>query len=687
MCMMHHLVPDRSVGFSLTRTLEIALAAVGKPSVAWSMYARKLQQAQETPSTLQPSPTARLRPNRNAHQNIGLRPAIFLTALTLGGLVMGAMSERLFGSTLLASLGYAVAYMAGGLPAAREAVRTMVRERKLNIDLLMVLAALGAASIGQAADGAILLFLFSLSNTLQFWALGRTKNAIRALMKLNPEGATLLRDGAEHWIEIGAIQVGDTLLLKPGERIPADARLTRGSTAVDESPITGESRPVDKVVGNELSSGTVNLSGSVEAVVLRPAGESTLARLVALMEVAQTQKSRTESVAERLEGPYATTVLLGVPLIFSLLHLVGQVPADAAWYRAMTFMVVASPCAVLISTPAVMLSGMAAAARAGVLFKSSAALEALASVKTIAFDKTGTLTEGKMRLTQVVAEDIEDTLGLAAALERYSEHPIAQAVVKAAADKAFSNIPIGNVQAIAGHGISGELEGASLWAGNRRMAARQGAHLNAIQDTALGELERNGSSTVIIGRDATVLGLIGVADTPRSDAKLAVERLRALGIKHLVMLTGDKYEVAQGVAATLGISEFQAELLPEDKLRLMRELPSPLAMVGDGINDAPALASADLGIAVGSGTDVALESADLVLMQNDLGKLAAAVRLARDARRTVIFNLVFAFGIILIVAPLAVAGRVPLPLGVIAHEGGTVFVVLMGLRLLAHRIL
>ncbi|MFC6663518.1 HAD-IC family P-type ATPase [Deinococcus multiflagellatus] len=366
------------------------------------------------------------------HLDPHLRRAALLTALTLVGLVVGLLGEFVLRRPEVAGLGFAAAYLAGGLPAAREAAHALIRERKLDVDLLMVLAALGAASIGQAADGAVLLFLFSLSNTLQDWAMGRTKGAIEALMNLNPEGATVRREGREQWCALGEIRVGDLLIVRPGERIAADARVLSGQTSVDESPMTGESVPVDKSVGMTLASGTVNLNGSVVAEVVRPAGESTLARLVALMEQAQTQKSRAETLGERWESPYATVVLLGTPLVFAGLHLGAQVPLAEAWARAMTFMVVASPCAVVISTPAVMLSAMAAAARAGVLFKSSAALDTLARVQTIAFDKTGTLTEGRMRVTEVAAPDDTAALALAAGLEAHSEHPIAQAIVEAA---------------------------------------------------------------------------------------------------------------------------------------------------------------------------------------------------------------------------------------------------------------
>ncbi|MFC4427422.1 heavy metal translocating P-type ATPase [Deinococcus navajonensis] len=621
-----------------------------------------------------------------------LRLAVGLTALTLAGLGVGLVGEFLLRNPAVMWTGFGLAYLAGGIPAGREALHSLFGERRLDVDLLMVLAALGAASIGQAADGAILLFLFSLSNTLQDWAMGRTRSAIQALFDLNPEGATVRRpgpDGAdvEAWCALGDLRTGDLLVIRPGERIAADARITRGHTSVDESPITGESVPIDKAVGAELASGTVNLHGSVEAQVLRPAGESTLARLIGLMELAQTQKSRTESVTERWESPYATTVLLAVPAVYLLLHVLFGLSTDAAWYRAMTFMVVASPCAVVISTPAVMLSAMAAAARSGVLFKSSAALDGLARVQTVAFDKTGTLTQARMTLTHIVADDEAAALTLAAGLEGHSEHPIARALVAAAQQRGVMPSPVSGVQALPGLGIVGRLpDGKRAWAGNERLLAREGAVLSPIQNAALQQLGTQGSSSVIVGLGRRVIGVIGVADTLRPGIREAISRLRAAGVRHPVMLTGDKQEVARTVAAQAGLSKFHAELLPEDKLRLVAELPGPVAMVGDGVNDAPALARADVGIAVASGTDVAIESADVVLMQSDLGKLGGALQLARDARRTVKLNLTFAFGVIVLVAPLAVAGQVPLPLGVLAHEGGTVLVVFMGLRLLRRQL-
>lgn len=627
----------------------------------------------------QPTSTSRL-PHFDA-----LTWSIIWTITTLFGLILGLILER---SSLesWAWLGFGLAFLSGGIPAARSALHSLLKERKLDVDLLMVLAAVGAASIGQATDGAILLFLFSLSNTLQDWAMGRTKRAIEALMALNPSQATVRRDGQERIVTLDELALGDVLIIRPGERIPADARIVKGSSALDESPITGESRPIDKTVGDGLSSGTVNLQGVLEAEVLRAAGESTLARLIRMVEQAQADKSPFESLAERWESPYASGVLILVPIVFVVLHYVFNLSVADAWYRAMTFMVVASPCAVIISTPAVMLSAMAAAARAGVLFKNSAALEQLSHIQSMAFDKTGTLTEGKMRLIdfEVFVGEEQNQLAWLAALERHSEHPVAKAVVLAADNHTLPAVH--EVSAVAGKGIIGQDEaGQNIWAGNRAMASHVGATVPQNIEERLRLLEGKGITTLLFGREGTVAAIAGIADTLRPESAAILQQLQQLGI-HTVMLTGDHPTVAQEIGQQLGIREVHAGLLPEDKLHKLKTLQAPVALVGDGVNDAPALTAADLGIGMATGSDIAIESADVVLMKGDLSGLAGAVRLARDAERTVRFNLIFAFSVIVVVGILSLFGKVPLPLGVIAHEGGTVFVVFMGLRLLGFQV-
>ncbi|GEM85785.1 heavy metal translocating P-type ATPase [Meiothermus granaticius] len=607
-----------------------------------------------------------------------------LTGLTLVGLI-GELAAARAGQDGLEQVFYLVAFLAGGVPSALAALQTLLKEHKLDVNLLMVIAALGALSVGQAADGVILLFLFSLSNTLQDWAFTRTRRAIEALMALRPEGATVRRGDQEVWVSLEDLQVGDLMLVRPGERFAADARLEEGHTYVDESAITGESVPVHKGPGDVLKSGTLNGQGVVAARVERPASESTLARLIQLVEAARAAKSPTEQFAARLEGPYTLAVLLSVPLIYGLMHYLLGLSSAEAWYRAMTFLVVASPCAVVISTPVAVLSAMAAGARAGVLFKSGAALEALAQARIVAFDKTGTLTEGRMRLVELLPlEGSRDQAhALAAGLERYSEHPIAKAITAAFSGEAA---PVTAVQALRGKGIVGELQGQRVWAGTRILAEEQGASLSAFVQAHLERLEGQGFTTLLLGRENRIVALLAVADTPRPEAAAAVKALRRRGLR-VVMLSGDRLAVAQHIAQAIGVPEVRAELLPEEKLRIIADLRAEgrVAMVGDGVNDAPALVSADVGISMAAGSDVALESADAVLMNNDLSRLSGALALARAANRTVRFNLLLALSVIVVVGALALLGQVPLPLGVLAHEGGTVFVVMMGLRLLGFR--
>lgn len=619
--------------------------------------------------------------------NHEVKRGFLLSGLTLLGVVGGFVAGA-YGLVWLQNSLWVLAFLAGGVPSAIKAVRSLVQERKLDVDLLMVVAALGAASVGQAGDGAILLFLFSLSNTLQSWAMNRTRRAIEALMTLHPEGANvLLPDGSEQWKPLEALRPGDLLVVRPGERFAADGTVLEGYSDVDESALTGESVPVDKKPGDPVKSGTLNGHGVVRVRVERPASESTLAKLIKLVESAQASKSRTERFAERFEGPYTIAVLLSAPVVFAVAHFVFGLEAAQAWYRAMTFLVVASPCAVVIATPAAVLSAMAAGARAGALFKSGAALESLARANIFVFDKTGTLTEGRMKLVEVaVLQGAEaEARALAAGIERYSEHPIAQAIAQGWDGPTPE---VSEIRAVRGHGVLGVLaDGTQVWVGNRRLLESLGVSLPPDVEARMRAMESRGLTTAVLGTDHHPIALLGVADTPRPEAAQAVARLQQQGAR-VVMLTGDRKAVADHIAAQVGITEVYAELLPEDKLARIQQLDQEgtVVMVGDGLNDAPALNAAAVGVSMAAGSDVSLESADLVLMKNDLNRLVGAQRLARATARTVYFNLSFALGVIVIVGAFALAGKVPLPMGVVAHEGGTVFVVLVGLRLLAHRV-
>lgn len=640
-----------------------------------------MTQSQTVPNRTQPPEWQQNWWKNPAARGFGLSALTLLTAV--GGYVAEAQ-----GATPLAWGLWAVAFLTGGIPAAQQAIRTLLRERKLDVDLLMVVAALGAASVGRAGDGAILLFLFSLSNALQDWAFARTRRAIEALMALNPEGANVVNpDGEETWKPLDDLAPGDTLLVRPGERFAADGTVTEGFSDVDESALTGESVPVDRGVGDAVKSGTLNGHGVLWVRVEHRAGESTLAKLIALVEQARAAKSRTERFAEAFEGPYTVAVLLSVPVVYAGAHYLFGLEAAAAWYRAMTFLVVASPCAVVIATPAAVLSAMGAGARRGTLFKSGAALEALSQARIVALDKTGTLTEGRMRLERVVTLDgsEDEAHRLAASLERLSEHPVAQAI---AAGWSGEPLAVRDARSVRGRGIIGYLEdGDTVWVGNRPFVADQGAALDAHVEGELGALEAQGLTTSLLGRGNRVLALLGVADSPRPEAREAVAALKRRGMR-VVMLTGDRRAVAEHVAKAVEIEEIYAELLPEDKLQMVEELERQgrVVMVGDGVNDAPALNAASVGVSMAGGADVSLESADLVLMKNDLKGLVGAFSLARSTAATVRFNLSFALGVIVVVGTLALLGMVPLPLGVVAHEGGTIFVVGVGLRLLAHRV-
>jgi Cd2+/Zn2+-exporting ATPase len=617
--------------------------------------------------------------------NHEVKRGFLLTSLTLLGVVGGFIAGA-YGQVWLQNSLWLLAFLAGGVPSAIKAVRSLLQERKLDVDLLMVVAALGAASVGQAGDGAILLFLFSLSNTLQSWAMNRTRRAIEALMTLHPEGASvLLPDGSEQWKPLDALRPGDLLVVRPGERFAADGTLLEGYSDVDESALTGESVPVDKKPGDPVKSGTLNGHGVVRVRVERPASESTLARLIKLVESAQASKSRTERFAERFEGPYTIAVLLSAPAVFAVAHFGFGLEAAQAWYRAMTFLVVASPCAVVIATPAAVLSAMAAGARAGALFKSGAALESLARANIFVFDKTGTLTEGRMKLVEVeVLQGSEaEARALAAGIERYSEHPIAQAIAQGWDGPTPE---VSEIRAVRGHGVLGALaDGTQVWVGNRRLLESLGIALPSSIEAQMQALEGRGLTTAVLGTNHHPLALLGVADTPRLEAQQAIQTLKQQGMR-VIMLTGDRKAVADHIATQVGITEVHAELLPEDKLTRIQQLgrEGTVVMVGDGLNDAPALNAAAVGVSMAAGSDVSLESADLVLMKNDLTRLVGAQKLARATARTVYFNLSFALGVIVVVGAFALAGKVPLPMGVVAHEGGTVFVVLVGLRLLAH---
>lgn len=622
-----------------------------------------------------------------------VRWSVAWTTLTGVGLVLGWVAS-LLDHNLLAMVGFVVAYLAGGGPAGLEAVRALMRGR-LEIDLLMVLAALAAAAVGSPRDGAILLFLFSLAGTLEERAMGSTRRAIAALMRLRPDQARVLdANGREAVTPAERVLVGARVRVLPGERVPLDGVVLEGSSSVDQAPITGESVPVDKAAGATLFAGTVNGHGTLVMKVTKGAEQSTLARMVHLVTEAHAAKAPSERFSDWFGQRYTVLVLVGTGVALALMLALGLPQADA-FYRAATLLVVASPCAVVISVPAAILSALSASARRGVLFKGGGALEALAQVDTFAFDKTGTLTEGSMRVREAIAfeADASDLREIAAALEQGSEHPIAQAVVAWA--QASGPLPwvAEDVVAEPGRGLRGRVNGRTYWAGNRRQLQARGVHMDRVHGlrAAIEAFEARGHSIVVVGESnherVRVLGAIAVADDVRAHAKEALHALQAAGIRHLSVLSGDHASVARDVAQRLELPEgvVHADLLPEDKVMHVQQLArsGKVAYVGDGVNDAAALATAQVGVAMGAaGSDVALETADVALLSNDLRRLADAVRLAHATQRVIRQNLVFALSVMLLMVVATLAGTLPLPLGVIGHEGGTLLVVANGLRLL-----
>nr|WP_229583363.1 cation-translocating P-type ATPase [Paracoccus sp. S-4012] len=587
----------------------------------------------------------------------------------------------------LVTPGLVLVYLTGGLPAAWRALGALWNERVLDIDLLMVVAAVAAAAVGAPYEGAVLLTLFSVAGTLESRALGRARRAIEALMALRPE--TALRKGPDGTVaEVAAadLAVGDTVILRPGARVPADGEIAQGRGGVDEAHITGESMPVSKTPGAPVFEGTVNLEGILEVVVTRTIGDSTIARMIRLVTEAQAAKAPSERFSDWFGQRYTIAVLVGAVLAFAAFWWLGH-GWDAALYKAATLLVAASPCAIVISVPAAILSALSAAARGGVLFKGGAALETLAAVDTFAFDKTGTLTTGDATVTQIVAldGDADRFLALLAGLEAQSEHHIAAAIRRAAVARGVEGAEIAEVTSRAGKGIVGRDDHGTLWAGNPYLAGEMGADL---RHPALAALDSGAQTVVYLGRGSQVLGAAAVADEARASAAPALAALRDGGVKRIVMMTGDRRPVALRIGSELGLApdEIEADMLPEDKVRAVAGLADQgrVAFVGDGVNDAAALARADVGIAMGAaGSDVALQAADVALLSEDLERLAAARRLSQRTARIIRQNLTVALGAMAVLVTGGLFFNLPLPLAVIGHEGGTVLVVLNGLRLLS----
>jgi len=610
---------------------------------------------------------------------------VVMTGVTLVGMLLAAASAYGGISAQLTAFGLTLVYIFGGLPSAAKALRSLWVDHVLDIDLLMVVAAVAAAAVGAAMEGAVLLTLFSLSGMLEHQAMGKARRAVEALMALRPETALLRRDGTIAEVPVASLVVGDVVVIRPGARMPVDGTILSGDGSINESTVTGESVPVQKGPGSAVFEATVNLDAVLDLRVDRSASESTVARMIQLVTQAQAAKAPSERFSAWFGQRYTVAVLVGSAVAFGVFLWLGWSQQDAL-YRAATLLVAASPCAIVISVPAAILSALSAAARGGVLFKGGAALETLGAVRAFAFDKTGTLTTGQAEVTGIVSlTGSEDAfLALIAGIEAQSEHHIASAIRRLIDQRGLTPVIVSGVSTLPSEGITGTDEIGPLWAGNPRLAARMGA---ALDDPDLLRLAGGDQTVIYMGRGAQVLGALAVADQTRASSPAGILALRKSGIGQIAMMTGDRRPVALRIGTALGLrdDEIHADLLPEDKVELIAGLAAAgkVAYVGDGVNDAAALARADVGIAMGAaGSDVALQAADVALLSENMERLAAAHLLAKRTGRIIRQNLVFAMGAMLVLVTGSLFFDLPLPLAVVGHEGGTVLVVLNGLRLL-----
>ncbi len=639
----------------------------------------------------------------------GPRSELIFSLLSGAFLIVGFAIEKLVDSAAewIPLACYLAAYFFGGFYTMREAIEN-IRRRKFEIDTLMLVAATGAAFIGAFAEGALLLFLFSLGHALENYAMGRAKRAIEALAELAPDTATVLREGKQVEIPVEEMQRGDIVLVRPNERLPADGFIIKGQSSIDQAPVTGESIPVDKQpvadagsarepdasipAESRVFAGTINGSGVLEIEVTRRSNETTLSKVVDMVSAAETEKSPTQRMTDKFERIFVP-VVLALAFLLMFAWVVIDEPFRDSFYRSMAVLVAASPCALAIATPSAVLTGIGRAARGGVLIKGGAALEDLGTLRAIAFDKTGTLTRGEPRITEITpvgGTTEQELLSVAVAVEQLSDHPLAKAIVRDGKERLKgAQLPkASDLQSLTGKGVTAKIGADTVLIGKAEMFGVDGiAGITKEAASAIETLREDGRTTMVIRKGNRDLGVIGLLDTPREAAKETLAKLRTMGIDRMVMISGDHTKVAEAVAREVGLDEAFGDLMPEDKVdtieRLSRE--AKVAMVGDGVNDAPAMAKATVGIAMGAaGSDVALETADVALMGDELRHLPFAVGLSRKSRAIIRQNVFVSLGVVAILVPATIFGLGIGP-AVIMHEGSTLVVVFNALRLLAYR--
>ena len=648
--------------------------------------------------------------NHNHDGIFGKNTELYFAVLSGVTLITGFLIEKFTEvSESIPFVLYILSYIFGGYFTLKEAI-TKIAKGEFEIDFLMLVAAAGAAYLGEWAEGALLLFLFSLGHALENYAMGKAKKSIAALTDLAPKTALLKKDGDTVEVGIEELKVGDIIVVRPNSKISADGVIVKGNSSVDQSPITGESVPVDKLpienpekeftsksdipAENRVFSGTINGNNTLEIKVIKAAKDSTLNRLVTMVQEAQNQKSPTQLLTDKFERYYVPAVIiLVIALNFAFLFI------DETWseslYRSLAVLVAASPCALAISTPSAVLSGVARAARGGVLIKGGRPLEDLGELTALAFDKTGTLTEGKPKLTDVESfGNIGDKelLEIAVAVEELSDHPLAKAVVRDGMKKLGKDVKIpdaDDLEAVQGKGIKANYQGNTIYIGNLELFEDIDNGVPSEVSEKVRGLEGEGKTTMLIKRGEEFIGMLGLMDTPREKAKETLAQLKKLGIKKMIMLTGDNQKVADAVAREIGLTEALGSLLPEEKVEAIKNLArqeNKLAMIGDGVNDAPAMANSTVGIAMGAaGSDVALETADIALMADKLETLPFAIGLSRKAKSVIKQNLWVSLGVVALLIPATIMSWASIGVAVAIHEGSTLIVVINALRLLGYK--
>lgn len=616
-----------------------------------------------------------------------MKPHAELIAASVSGILilLGWVLEKSDLSTA-SVITYLVAFVIGGFAKAKEGIEDTIASKDLNVELLMILAAIGSAIIGYWTEGAILIFIFAMSGALETYTMNKSHKEISSLMELQPEEALVVTNGIERVTPVSQLRIGDLILVKPGERIPSDGRIVKGQTHLDEATITGESIPVSKGIDEDVFAGTVNLNGSITIEITKESTDTLFQKIIQLVQSAQSEKSPSQLFIEKFEGTYVKVVLAVVALMMFVPHYLLGWSWTETFYRAMILLVVASPCALVAAIMPATLSAISNGARHGILFKGGVHLENLSHLKAIAFDKTGTLTKGKPEVTDIFVQEgllSDEVLLKTASIESHSNHPLANAIVKYTKKKLeLPLIQPESIEDVSGFGVKA-VYGQEQWKiGKADFVGRDAAE--AFLDGVSKKLAKEGKTVVFAQRNDEVVGVLALKDIVREETKQAIDILKEKGI-YTIMLTGDSQNTATAIAAESHVNDFVAECLPERKveeLKKLKETFGQVAMVGDGINDAPALATANVGIAMGDGSGVALETADVVLMKNDLPRIAEAIKLSERMNRIIKQNVIFSISIIMILIASNFLQFIDLPFGVIGHEGSTILVILNGLRLL-----